>query len=157
MQKQSFGIYALRAAKHLVKLVVLVGALFGIMYATGTLGIAPEELLGTRGLILLVALVVISAAYPAYGFMTALARASLEQHRELIIEALHRGGYSLVAENKEEMRFRATSALKRLVQMGDDEIVVRQAEWDNLTIYGIRKEVENARFRIEGLVNRANL
>ena len=157
MQKLNFKIFALRAVKHFVRMAVLVGALFGIMYATGTLGVAPEELLGTRGLILLVALVAISAAYPFYGFMTASARASLVDNRAQVVEALQRGGYTLVTEREGEMHFRATSGLKRLVLLGDDAITITQAEWGNVTICGVRKEVENARFRIEGLVGRLNL
>lgn len=156
MQKLGFRVYALRAVKHFVRMTVLIGALFGIMYATGTLGISPEEIVGTRGLILLVALVGISVVYPFYGFMTASARSQIVENRAQIVEALQRGGYTLVAERESEMHFRATSGLKRLIQLGDDEIVVKQGEWNNVTICGMRKEVENARFRIEGLVNRAN-
>lgn len=157
MQKLGFRVYALRAVKHFVRMTVLIGALFGVMYATGTLGVAPEELIGMRGLILLVALVAISAAYPFYGFMTASARASLVDNRAQIVEALQRGGYTLVAEREGEMFFRATSGLRRLVLLGDDAITITQAERGYVTICGVRKEVENARFRIEGLVNRSNM
>lgn len=157
MQRLGFRVYALRAVKHFVRMTVLIGALFSIMYATGTLGVAPEELIGMRGLILLVALVAISAAYPFYGFMTASARASLVDSRAQIVEALQRGGYTLVAEREGEMFFRATSGLRRLVLLGDDAITITQAERGYVTICGVRKEVENARFRIEGLVNRSNM
>lgn len=152
--KEGAGRYILRAVKHFVKLTVLIALVFAIMYATKTLAITPNELLGTRGLILLVALVVLSAAYPAYGFSSASARASVEDDRRQIIEALSMGGYSLVEEREGEMLFRTTSPLKRLTQMGDDAIVVRSAERGNVTICGVRKEVENARFRIEGCIHR---
>ena len=56
-----------------------------------------------------------------------------------------------------EMFFRATSGLRRLVLLGDDAITITQAERGYVTICGVRKEVENARFRIEGLVNRSNM
>lgn len=149
----SFEKYIGRAVRHLVRLTVLVGLIFGVMYATNTLAIAPADLLGTRGIILLVALVVISAAYPLYGFSTASVRASMAEDREQIVEALLRGGYSLSFECEGEMVFRAASGLKRLVQLGDDTIVVKQTDSYNLTISGLRKEVENARFRIGGYIN----
>lgn len=132
---------------------MLVGAIFGVMYATNTLAIAPADLLGTRGIILLVALVAISAAYPLYGFSTASVRASMAEDREQIVEALLRGGYTLSYECEGEMVFRAASGLKRIVQLGDDVITIKQTDSHNITISGLRKEVENARFRIGGYVN----
>lgn len=151
--KQTFNQYMGRAVRHLVRLTVLVGLIFGVMYATNTLAIEPADLLGTRGIILLVAIVLISAAYPLYGFSTASVRASMTEDREQIVEALLRGGYTLSFEREGEMLFRASSGLKRLVQLGDDAVVVRQTDDHNLTVSGQRKEVENARFRITGYIN----
>ncbi len=145
-----------RAVRHFVRLTVLVGLIFGVMYATKTLAIEPADLVGTRGVVLLVALVLISAAYPLYGFSTASVRASLTEDREQIVEALFRGGYTLAAEREGEMIFRASSGLKRLVQLGDDAVVVSQQERGNISISGMRKEVENARFRIGGYINAKN-
>lgn len=156
MQKQSLGVYLLRAVKHLVKLIVLVALLVAVMYFTKTLAVAPADLLGTRGVILGIAVLVIAAAYPLYGFSTASARASLTDNRTEIVEALARSGYTLTSEGEDEMVFRATSGLKRLMQMGDDAIVLKQQEWGNISISGVRKEVENVRFRIEGYIHRAN-
>ena len=44
--------------KYLLKLAILLAAIYGAMYATGTLGITTEELLGTKGVVLAVAVVV---------------------------------------------------------------------------------------------------
>ena len=77
----------------------------------------------------------------------------MTEDREQIVEALLRGGYTLSFEREGEMLFRASSGLKRLVQLGDDAVVVRQTDDHNLTVSGLRKEVENARFRITGYIN----
>lgn len=153
MRKQTMGQYLGRAVRHLLKLTLIVGALFAIMYLTGTLGVEPAELLGTRGVILVVAMVAISALFPLYGFDTVVVEGSVEGDRRAIVEALARGGYGLVGCDGGVLEFRARGLAKRLRYVGgDDRIVVRSVGERAIEISGIRREVEQARFRIVGLI-----
>ena len=134
--------------KYLIKLAVLLAAIYGAMYATGTLGITTEELLGTKGIVLAVAVVALAVAYPIYGFVRRTVKASMVDDREEILAAFHQNGYSLTSESEDTMTFHASSPLKRVWHLGDDRIVVRAIDESNVELYGIRKEVVQTEFRI---------
>lgn len=140
--------YVLSSLKYLLKMVFLMAAIYGAMYITGTLGITTEELLGTKGIVLAVALFALSIAYPSYGFVHRTVKASIVANREEILEAFHQNGYSLREENEGGMVFHASAPLKRLWHLGDDKIVVRPIDGFNIDLYGIRKEVVQCEFRI---------
>lgn len=144
-----------RAARHFVRMTLLVALLFAVMYYTDTLGVEPSELLGTRGIILAVALVAISAYYPVYGFDTVVVVGDIVRDRSTIVEALARGGYTLTSAKDGELCFRG-STLKRLRYAGgDDKVWIRRCGEGQIEISGIRREVEQARFRIVGLLGNA--
>lgn len=155
MNRMSAGAYIFRAIKHLVKMAVLVAIIYFLMDATDTLAINQNELLGTRGIVLMVALVLLSAAYPAYGFVERITIGSLQSDRDLIVESMLKGGYSLQRESNHELVFRATSPFRRLIAMGDDAICIRdlgvgaQGE-EFISISGLRKGAVEAEFRISG-------
>ena len=140
--------YFLRALKHFVKMALLVALIYLAMNATDTLGINQQELLGTKGAILLVALVALSAAYPSYGFVERTVEASLEQHRDILVESMLRGGYSLQKEDGGELRFRASGPIRRLLAMGDDAVTIKALTPNTVAIGGVRKGVVEAEFRI---------
>lgn len=140
--------YFLRALKHFVKMALLVALIYLAMNATDTLGINQQELLGTKGLILLVALVALSAAYPSYGFVERTMEGSIQKDRELLVESMIRGGYSLQREEDGQMHFRASSPIRRLLAMGDDKVTIGQLSHNTLSISGQRKGVVEAEFRI---------
>ena len=154
MSKGNFGLYWGRATRHFVKLTLLMALIFGLMVATNTLAVGPRQLLGYRGIILLVAMVGISLAYPNYGFVTIGFQASIVGNREQIVAAMSRCGYTLHSEEQGVLTFRAAGVWKRLVNMGDDALVLRQVDATTVELSGVRKEVENARFRIVGEINR---
>lgn len=153
-KSNNVGQYASRAAKHFLKLTVLMALLFGVMILTDTLAVGPRQLLGYRGAILLVAMVGISLAYPLYGFMSVRLQASLSDHRREIMEAMAQSGYTLHSEEEGVMIFRASGVWKRLVNVGDEALTLRQAGEGAVELSGVRKEVENARFRIAGRIGR---
>lgn len=146
----NIGQYITRAIKHFVKMMLLIVGIYALMYYTNTLAITQEELLGTRGIVLLVALVALSAAYPSYGFITRTSKASLTLNREAILRAFSQSGYTLTGESKDELIFRASAPLKRIRYMGDDAVTVRQMDDNHIAISGIRKEVVQVEFRISG-------
>lgn len=137
-----------------MKLTLLMAVIFGVMVATNTLAVGPRQLLGYRGVILLAAMVAISLAYPSYGYMTVGLQASLVTNRQQILSAMARNGYTLHSEEQGVMVFRASGAWKRLVNMGDEALYLRQMDATTAELSGVRKEVENARFRIVGEINR---
>lgn len=140
--------YFARALKHFVKMALLVALIYLAMNATDTLGINQQELLGTKGLILLVALVALSAAYPSYGFVERTLEGSIQKDREILVESMIRGGYSLQREEDGQMHFRASSPIRRLLAMGDDKVTIGQLSPNTLSISGQRKGVVEAEFRI---------
>lgn len=146
----NIGQYILRAIKHFVKMMVLIVGIYALMSATDTLGITQEELFGTKGIVLIVALVVLSAAYPSYGFVTRSIRGSLSLNREAILRAFNHNGYTLRSESENEWIFRASGPLKRLIHLGDDSVTLRRVDDNHFEISGIRKEVVQVEFRISG-------
>lgn len=142
--------YIFSSLKYLLKLLILLVAIYGAMYATGTLGITTEELLGTKGIVLAIAVVALAAAYPSYGFVRRTVKASIVADREEILAAFHQNGYSLRVEDgaSGEMHFCASSPLKRVWHLGDDKIVVKAVDECRIELCGIRKEVVQTEFRI---------
>jgi hypothetical protein len=74
--------------------------------------------------------------------------ASLEQHRDILVESMLRGGYSLQREDGGELRFRASSPIRRLLAMGDDAVTIKALTPNTVAIGGVRKGVVEAEFRI---------
>lgn len=160
MNKMSTGEYILHALKHFVKMVALIAIIYILMYYTNTLAIGTEELLGTKGLILLVALVALSASYPSYGFVQRELPVGLQREKNTIIEAMRIGGYTLSRESDNELIFRASSPLKQIASVWDDGVTVRRHTSaqegveivESIIISGPRKGVSEAEFRISSRV-----
>lgn len=140
-----------RSLKYLVKLLLLVVGIYAVMYATDTLGTSMDELLGAKGIVLVVALVAVAAAYPTYGFISRTTKASFVRDKGDIIEVMHREGYALANQSEEELVFRSARPLTRLWAMGDDKVVVRPEGDEMISILGKRKVVVEAAFRIESI------
>lgn len=155
MNNDSFSRYIGRALRHLLKLAVIIAALFAIMYFTDTLAISLGELVGWRGAILLFALVVISATYPLYGFGTYIVEGSLNADREAINRALTACQYAPTEERGGVVVCRATTLWRRVRTAGDDAIELRQVGENSIEIKGLRREAEQLRFSIGGYKNLA--
>lgn len=152
MRKMSASTYIFRAVKHLIKMLVLVALIYFAMDATDTLAINQQELLGTRGIILLVALVLLSAAYPSYGFVERLTKGSIVEDRDIIVEMMLKAGYSLQGEREGRLTFRASGPLKRIINMGEDAVYFEQFNQEMLLIGGLRKAAVEAEFRLSGRI-----
>ncbi len=150
-----FTKYMGRAARHLIKLVVIIAVIFAVMYFTDTLAISLAELVGWRGAVLLVALVGISAAYPLYGFGSYVVQGSLSADRKAIEQALAACQYVPTEEREGVLVCRATTLWRRLRSAGDDAIELRQVGENSIEISGQRREVEQLRFTIGGYRNLA--
>ena len=102
----------------------------------------------TRGRLLVAAVVLLSAAYPRFGFVTRRVEALMEQDGERITEAFRASGFRLVEWADDRMLFRADNIVRRLTLMGEDRIEVRQyGQWIEIT--GIRRAVARVSYRLE--------
>lgn len=148
--------YLLRAVLYMLRMTVLIVAIYLVMDATDTLAVHYNELVGTRGLILAVALLGISIAYPSYGYVSRTAHASFGADRAAIIRALGHIGYALHSEESGQMTFRASGIFKRVWNLGDDKIVVRPIDEQTIEVSGLRKEVVQVIYHIAGTTQHSN-
>ena len=151
--------YLIRSVKYFLALCVLYLVVMGLMFVTNTSLLPPSETFyalihSTRGQILIVAVVLLSALYPGFGFVCRQQLGSLTINREQIINAFASEGFKLVRESETEMVFRGASFFKRLMLLYEDEIHVTQCgEW--ISIDGNRRGVARVNYRLESYLERA--
>lgn len=101
-----------------------------------------------RGMLLPAGILLASAFYPRFGFMTRRVEGFLEDHRTQVVNALLAAGYRLEGEEDETLRFRARSMWRRVQLRFDDEIKVSQyGQW--IVLEGSRRGVALAAYRLE--------
>ena len=148
--------YLVRSLKYFVALCVLCVVLMALMILTGSSNLTAEETLylmfhSDRFVLLGVAMVVLAAAYPRFGFITRRVEGDVEQHRTQINNALHTAGFRLVKEEDGVLYFRGDGLLKRLSLLFEDEISVRQyGQW--IEIEGIRRGVAKAWYLLDSYI-----
>lgn len=148
--------YLIRSLKYLVALCVLCVVLMALMILTGSSNLTAEETIylmfhSDRFVLLGVAMVVLAAAYPRFGFITRRVEGDVEQHRTQINNALHTAGFRLVKEEDGVLFFRGDGLLKRLSLLFEDEISVRQyGQW--IEIEGIRRGVAKAWYLLDSYI-----
>ena len=146
--------YILRAVKYLIRLTVMLAALFALMVFTGMSRVPAdrfidEMLLTPRGILMLAVLVGVSAFYPSFGYISRTIAGDPVRHREAILHALMQGGYSLVTEENNRMVFRASSPARRIMLLGEDPVTVTAGE-GQIVVSGHRKAVVMGEFRLRG-------
>ena len=103
----------------------------------------------TRGKLLGLAVVVLSAAYPRMGFMTRRVECDMEDERDYLLQVFAASGFTLKEESEGRMVFRADNILSRLFLLFEDEITVEQyGQWIDIT--GIRRGVARVLYRTWG-------
>lgn len=148
--------YLIRSLKYFVALCVLCVVLMALMILTGSSNLTAEETLylmfhSDRFVLLGVAMVVLAAAYPRFGFITRRVEGDVEQHRTQINNALHTAGFRLIKEEDGVLFFRGDGLLKRLSLLFEDEISVRQyGQW--IEIEGIRRGVAKAWYLLDSYI-----
>ncbi len=101
-----------------------------------------------RGWLLAGAVVLLSALYPRFGFMTRRVECDMTEDREQLLAAFTMAGFTLREESDGKMVFRGDNLMRRIFMLCEDEIVVEQyAQW--VDIKGIRRGVANASYRLE--------
>lgn len=144
--------YLIRAVKYLLAFCVIYLAVVWLSLKTmrgmdvSVMDYVVATLQTTRGQLLMAAVVVLSALYPRFGFMTRRVECDMEEERDSLLANMALAGYTLREESEGRMVFRATSILDRIVMLFEDEIVVEQyAQWINIT--GIRRGVAKVMYR----------
>ena len=146
--------YLIRSVKYFIALCVLYLIIMALMLLTNTSVLTPSETFSalvhsTRGQVLIVAVVLLSALYPKFGFIRRQEIGSLRK----ILNAFVSEGFKPVRESEHEMVFRADSLFKRLTLLFEDEIRVTQTgEW--ITIEGIRRGVARVYYRLQSYLER---
>lgn len=144
--------YLIRALHYFVRLLVLVGVALIILYLVGLLNTSGmpihKTLFSARGGILLIALVLLSAIYPRFGFGAVEVKGDMDANREQLLKAFADYDYTLIEEDKDKMVFRANSKWQRLVMQYDDAVTVTQIT-QYIAIEGHRKHIGRIEARLE--------
>lgn len=135
--------YLIRSAKYLVAFAVLYVGLIWIMhYLNNPFGITIKQRWimmfenGWDGWSMVVGTILLAVTYPYFGFVKRTFDGNIVTDREQINRAAEFTGLKLVAENENELIYRATG-LRRLVMLFEDEVRVRQC--------GAKVEIEGLR------------
>lgn len=145
--------YLVRAVKYLAAFCVLYLAVVWISLAT-TKGMDVSvwdyvlaTLSTTKGKLLVAAVVVLSAFYPRFGFISRRVEWDMEQEGDRLEEIFALAGFRLISKEDGRMVFRATSPLDKLIMLFEDEIeVVQYGQWIDIT--GIRRGVARIIYRL---------
>ena len=95
------------------------------------------------------AIVVLAATYPKFGFVVRRVEGDVVKHRAQIENAFRTEGFRLVGEQNGVLHFRGDGVLKRLTLLFEDDVVVYQ-EGDTIVIDGIRRGVARIAYRLDG-------
>ncbi len=152
--------YVIRSLKYFIFLSVLILALIGVMVLSypevagvGYWDMVRAQLLSRDGLWLAVGVVLLSAAYPRFGFVsTFIEGCDIERDALRIENTMLQSGFKLVEEGKGYKVYRAAGPVQRLMMMFEDRVEVR-TEDGGVTITGLRRQVVRMAIRLKGFLH----
>lgn len=156
--EKSMKKHLIRSVKYFVALCVLYLVVMALMFVTNTSLLTPAETFralvhSTRGQVMIAAMLLLSALYPRFGFISRQVVGHLMSDREQVVNAFAAEGFRPVRESEYEIVFRGDTLPRRLSLLFEDEIRVTQnGEW--IVIEGIRRGVARVYFRLENHLNR---
>lgn len=145
--------YLVRAIKYFVAFCVLYVGILWLSLRMSGMDVSVWDSVAvtmqtTRGVLLAVAVVVLSAVYPRFGFVTRRVECSVDEDSEQIATAFEMSGFRMVSKSDDGLVFRADNIIRRLMLLGEDEITVHQyGQWVEIT--GIRRAVARVAYRLE--------
>lgn len=105
-----------------------------------------------RGGFMLIAVIVLSLAYPRFGFVTRRLKGSLKVNREQIDRAFAAQHFILMSvESEDRLIYIADTMLKRVYLLFEDHILVTQVG-DELELRGNRKTVAYVLYRLKPMI-----
>lgn len=145
----------MRSVRYLLRIVVILAAVFAVMAAThmlegGVDGMLDKMFHSPGGAILLCVLVALAAAYPYFAFTTLSIGGDITADRSAVAEVFRSIGYSPAGSDGGRMVFRADSAAKRLGAQWSDAITV-WGEGGRIYMEGLRKNVARAELRLSSM------
>lgn len=103
----------------------------------------------SRGKMLVVAIIVLAALYPRFGFMTSrIEECSYERDGARIDNAMRHYGFKLIEERGDIKIYGADTILRRLTLMFEDRIEVRSIE-GGIEIKGLRRSVARVAYQLQ--------
>jgi hypothetical protein len=103
----------------------------------------------SRGKMLVVAIIVLAALYPRFGFMTSrIEDCSYERDGARIDNAMRLYGYKLIEECGDVKIYGADTLLRRLMLMFEDRIEVRSID-GGIEIKGLRRSVARIAYQLQ--------
>ncbi len=148
--------YLIRSIKYFVALCVLMVGIMALNLSTGIASLSLDETFYVmfhtpRGMLLPVAVVLLSLFYPKFGFIRRRVEGNMTTYREQLINAMSNVGYSQRSEENGVLRFRADNFVRRLMMLFDDEISVYQAG-DEIVLDGNRRGVARVEYRLDSYI-----
>lgn len=145
--------YLIRAVKYLMWLIVIFIVLYALMTVTGTARVDARQAWteiysSSRGVTMIVVIVLLAAAYPSFGFVRRRVNAGITKDRESILRAFGESGFSLVVEGSSQMVFKASAPAKKIRLLWEDTITVTADGEDRVILEGIRRETVRIEFRL---------
>lgn len=151
--------YAIRSLKYLVLLCVLyVGLVWLMAISEGVTDIDLGALLvahleSDKGPWMVVVFVVLALLYPRFGFMLSrVDNCNIKEDRLRINNAMMLFGFKLIEERDGKLVYRASSPLKRLMLMFEDEIIVRSSA-NGVELIGLRRSVARVAYQLKAYIN----
>lgn len=150
--------YFVRAVKYLLFLCVLYVGLEWLMLefapTEATAGYTIMDIMQlrfaeSRGKMLVVALVVLAALYPRFGFMTSRVEGcNLERDGLRLDNAMFAHGFRLVEERDGVRVYRGDGIMRRLMLMFEDRIEVRSVD-GGIELKGMRRNVARVVYQLQ--------
>lgn len=152
--------YLVRSLKYFVFLCVLLLALIWVMTISypEAAGIdywmmVRAQLFSKEGIWLSVGVVLLSAAYPRFGFISSrIEGCDIERDALRIDNAMMNSGFKLIEESEGLRVYRAMGPILRLTMMFEDRIEV-SAEEGGVVITGLRRQVVRIAIRLKGYMH----
>ena len=150
--------YLLRSLKYFLTLCVLLVALIWLKITYEQLPLTMAQMVkiyfsAWNGWAMVVTIILLSATYPIFGFVTRRVDADIVADKEQIVAAFATTGLELKTASEGTLTIRATG-LQRLTLLFEDQVTVCQ-QADGVVISGHRRTVIRATIRLEGyLVNK---
>jgi hypothetical protein len=153
--------YFIRAIKYLVKIVVLLAALFFLMQWSGTSSLATEGGIegflksfwaSSNGKLFSAVLLVWCAVYPAVEFKRRHLNYNLGERKAPVIKAMNAGGMNLTEEEGDNRMVFVGSPARRVWWLGEDAVTITRNPTGGIDIEGPRRFVMEAEHRIPNYV-----
>ena len=151
--------YFIRALKYFVFLLVMLVVMVWIMTLLDkNITMSVWEYIGYKfrgegGMIMLLALVVLSALYPLFGYMRKrVPSCNLKEDEVRIHNAMLVYGFKYVGERDGVQVYRTMGILRRVMLRFEDTIELRQVG-DSVEFYGLRSQVARVTFQLQGYLN----